>query len=94
MADVDQIRRNVRVCELLDESFAAFQAGRREAAQALMDQAHACDLRAVSVITGGMYIGEVPRPEEDPAAWQEYISAQREALARAEAEAEADADVR
>jgi hypothetical protein len=86
---VEQRRRNVRVLHLLDESARAFSRGDREAAQRAMDAANEVDASAVSVITGGMRIGEVPRPEADPDGWSDYIAANEEGLARAEAEEEA-----
>ncbi len=83
--DIEQRRRNVRVMDLLTRSYEAHSRGDREAAQAHYDAAMEVDASATVVITGGMFIGEVPRPEEDWAAWCSYVAANREALARLEA---------
>lgn len=90
MSDLDQIRRNVQVMDLLTESFEAHERGDREAFERAHAQALDCDAAAVSVLQGGMLIGEVPRPDEDLDLWLEYVEANREKLARAEAEQEAE----
>lgn len=87
MSDLDQIRRNVTVMNLLTESYEAHQRGDYDAARTAMDRATEVSPDAVAVITGGMFIGEVPSPEDDFGAWVEYVDAQRAKLAQAEAEA-------
>jgi len=84
MSDLDQLRRNVRVLDLLTASFMAYAAGDRDAADLLITDAKECDPVLVSVLKGGMLIGEVPRPEEDLPAWMEYVDAARERLATTE----------
>jgi len=84
-AELDQRRRNVRVLDLLAESYEAYERGDQAAFAAALDQAIKCDAAVVTVIKGGMLIGEIPRPEEDFGAWTEYVAAQHEGLARAEA---------
>lgn len=86
MADLDQMRRNAQVADLLTESFKLFDAGQFGRAQAAMDKANEIDALAVSVITGGMRIGEVPRPDQDFAGWADYVTGIHDALARAEEE--------
>jgi hypothetical protein len=87
--ELEQRRRNVRVLELLTESYQAFTRGDEAEAKARYEAAFECDGAAATVITGGMRIGEVPRPEADLTGWTEYVEANREALAEAEAESEA-----
>jgi hypothetical protein len=87
MADLEQKRRSVRVLELLDESFQAHQRGDSEAFRRALDAALECDADVVAVVQGGMIIGEIPRPEEHPNEWQEYLRANRGGLAEMEQEA-------
>jgi sugar phosphate isomerase/epimerase len=87
MADLEQKRRSVRVLELLDESFQAHQRGDSEAFRRALDAALECDADVVAVVQGGMIIGEIPRPEEHPNEWQEYLQANRGGLAEMEQEA-------
>ncbi len=90
MADIDQKRRTVRVLELMDASFRAHQRGDRAAFEAAVNEALETDAAVVSVVRGGMVIGEIPRPEEHPYEWDEYLRANREGLAAMEAEAAGD----
>lgn len=87
MTDLDQKRRAVRVLELMDESFRAHQRGDTAAFEAAIYEALGTDPDVVSVVRGGMIIGEIPRPEEHPGAWLEYLQANRDGLAAMEAEA-------
>jgi ketosteroid isomerase-like protein len=89
MADLDQRRRTVKVIELLDRSFAAYERGDTAARDALVAEALEVDAAAVSVIRGGMLIGEIPRPSEHPREWAEWVQAGQDELARAESDAEA-----
>jgi nucleotide-binding universal stress UspA family protein len=91
VSDLEQLRRNVRVMDLLTDSAVAWSRGDRDEADRLINEALECDAAVVSVVRGGMVIGELPRPAEDPVAWQEYVESNREKLARAEAE-EAESD--
>lgn len=85
-ADPDQKRRAVRVLELLDASFTAFSRGDKETCDRLAVEALELDAAVVSAVQGGMIIGEIPRPEEHPGAWLEYLQVNRDGLAAMEAE--------
>jgi hypothetical protein len=89
VADLGQRRRTVKVIELLDRSFGAYERGDTAARDALVAEALEVDAAAVSVIRGGMMIGEIPRPSEHPQAWAEWVQAGQDELARAESDAEA-----
>lgn len=87
MAESDalaQRRRTVRVLELLEESFNAWRRGDMPESDRLGGEAAQLDVDAVSVIQGGMIIGEIPNPERDPDVWAQYVQAARDALADAE----------
>ncbi len=86
MADLEQKRRTVRVLELLDKSFQAHARGDLVACDAAVNEAIECDAAAVSVIRGGMVIGEIPRPEEHWPEWRDYVAASQEGLRRMEEE--------
>jgi hypothetical protein len=88
MTDLDQLRRTVRVLDLLTESFQAHVRGDDAAFRAANDEANEVDAFAVSGITGGIRIGEIPHPERDLNGWAEYVGAAHNRLADAEAEAE------
>jgi hypothetical protein len=60
MSDLEQRRRTVRVLELLDDSFRAHQSGDDDACGRLTDEACDVDAFAVSVVQGGVRIGEIP----------------------------------
>lgn len=84
--DLDQTRRSVRVLELLDESAQAHKAGDKTRADLLFEEASKLDHTAVSIIYGGMLIGEIPRPDSQPLEWAEFLNAQRAGLATLEGE--------
>jgi hypothetical protein len=84
MADLEQRRRTVRVLELLSESFEAHARGDTPAMDRLMSEAAELDVDAVSVIQGGIIIGEIPDPGRDWPAWAAYVAAAREALSAAD----------
>jgi hypothetical protein len=84
MSDLDQRRRTVRVLGLLSESVEAYARGDASAADRLIQEAAEVDVMAMSGIQGGILIGEIPHPEQDWAAWTEYVQAARDALAEAE----------
>lgn len=84
-SELEQRRRNVRVLDLLTRSYEAHSRGDRAAADAAATEAAECDANVFSVVTGGMRIGAVPRPEEDWPGWMEYVAANRDALADLEA---------
>jgi hypothetical protein len=90
--DLAQLRRTVRVLELLDESFRAHQAGDLATFDIAAARANEVDAFAVSGITGGMVIGEIPHPEKAPQAWAEYVAAAQSRLAEAETAAGQDWD--
>jgi hypothetical protein len=85
MSDLDQRRRTVRVLELLSESVEAYASGDAAGSDRLISEAARVDVMAMSGIQGGILIGEIPHPEQDWAAWTEYVQAARDALAEAEA---------
>jgi hypothetical protein len=85
VSDLDQRRRTVRVLELLSESVEAYARGDSAGADRLIEEAAEVDVMAMSGIQGGILIGEIPHPEQDWAAWTEYVQAARDALAEAEA---------
>ena len=84
--DIDQLRRNVQVMDLLTRSYEAHYRGDREVFESAFDEAMEIDAAAVSVLRGGMMIGEVPNPERDWETWTEYVQAARDKLAAAEGE--------
>lgn len=86
MSDLEQKRRTVRVLELLSASFEAHARGDHAACDEALDAALDCDAAVVSVIRGGMTIGEIPNPERDWPAWGEYVAVNQEGLAAMEAE--------
>jgi hypothetical protein len=91
-AELEQRRRNVRVMDLLTESYLAHSRGDDAESRAKAEAAYECDASAAVVITGGMRIGEVPRPEEGWLAWTSYVDVNRKALADLEAEEKDPAD--
>ena len=86
MSDLEQKRRTVRVLELLDKSFRAHARGDIASCDALVNEALELDAAVVGVVQGGLIIGEIPRPEEHPDEWLEYLQANRDGLAAMEAE--------
>jgi hypothetical protein len=86
MTDLEQKRRTVRVLELLSESFEAHRRGDDETFRRVLDEAVDLDPAALTVIQGGIRIGEIPNPERDWPAWGEYVSVNQEGLAAMEAE--------
>lgn len=84
MDTLDRKRQTMRVLELLDDSARAHREGRGEDSSALIVEALALDLDTVSVVQGGILIGEIPHPHHDPEAWAEYLDANRDGLARLE----------
>jgi hypothetical protein len=84
--DIDQLRRNVQVMDLLTRSYEAHSRGDRGAFESAFNEAVEIDAAAVSVLRGGMMIGEVPSPERDWETWIEYVQAARDKLAAAEGE--------
>jgi hypothetical protein len=90
MSDLDQHRRTVRVLGLLSESVEAYARGDASGADRLIAEAAEVDVMAMSGIQGGILTGEIPHPEQDWAAWTEYVQAARDALAVAEGQAGGD----
>ena len=70
----------LRVLELLDESFRAYQGDDHARFTRALNDAMELDVHAVSIVQGGMIIGEIPHPERDPQGWAEYLEAAREQL--------------
>lgn len=84
MAELSQLQRTARVLQLLDESFRAHLAGDRTTADLRAAEACGLDVDVVSVVQGGIMIGEIPSPERDYEAWADYVD---DAVARAAEEA-------
>jgi hypothetical protein len=80
---IEQLRRTVRVLDLMTKSFEAHERGDGEASGNAIDEALACDAQAVTAVHGGMLIGEVPDPERDLYGWDAYVAAAHDRLARA-----------
>jgi hypothetical protein len=78
MDDAARSRQTAQVLRLLDESFRAHACGDKQAADAAAQEACRLDVDCVSVIQGGIYIGEIPNPEADYPAWAEYVQAAQE----------------
>lgn len=85
MSELEQRRRNVRVLDLLTESYEAHENGDEAASNAAMDRALEIDAGLVSIILGAMIIGEIPNPDRNWPGWAEYVTANRDALADLEA---------
>jgi hypothetical protein len=77
MNDAERTRTTAEVLRLLDESVAAHERGDDAAVGRAIEQALAVDALCVSVIRGGMLIGEVPDPDRDPDGWAAYVQAAR-----------------
>jgi hypothetical protein len=75
MDDVGRAQQTAQVLRLLDESFRAHARGDKPAADAAAQEACRLDVDCVSVIQGGIYIGEIPNPETDYPAWADYVAA-------------------
>jgi hypothetical protein len=85
MTDISQQRRTVRALELLGESHTAHERGDLAACDMFAAQARRdCGGDTVTLLLGGMQIGEIPRPGEDE--WPHYLVQQIDALARNEEE--------
>jgi ketosteroid isomerase-like protein len=87
MYDLDQLRRNVAIMDLLTASYEAWSRGDKAESDARITEALDVDADVVSILRGGMLTGEVPQPGEDPQAWTAYVSDAQEKLALAEGEA-------
>lgn len=79
MDDAERTRRTAEVLRLLDSSFAAHARGDTAACDLAMIAACRLDCECVSVIQGGVLIGNIPNPEHDPAGWAEYVQAAQDA---------------
>lgn len=86
-SEVEQRRRNVRVMDLFTQSYDELQAGNRDRAQELVDEASEIAHDTVAVLMGGMRIGQVPQPGSDQ--WWEYVQDARDDLALTEEAEEA-----
>lgn len=84
MNELERKRLTARVLELLDASACAHAEGRRDESRALIRQACETDVAAVSVVQGGIIIGQIPHPQSQPQEWAEYLAANRDELARME----------
>jgi hypothetical protein len=88
MADLEQLRRTVRVLELLGDSWTADARGDKTESARLLGEASAIDALAVLGIHGGIVIGQIPHPGSG-LEWGEYLQSARDELATAEATATA-----
>lgn len=75
MTDAQRSRQTAEVLRLLDESFRAYHRGDKEAADRAASEACRLDVDCVSVVQGGIRIGEIPNPDRDYPAWAEYVQA-------------------
>jgi hypothetical protein len=87
--ELEQRRRTVRVLELMTQSFEAHTRSDEAAFRSAADEAFGVDTTALVGIQGGIVIGEIPNPENDWPAWNEYVAAAQEELARLESDTEA-----
>lgn len=83
MDDEERTAQTARVLELLDGSFRAHHAGDHAASGLFAREAVELDVDCVSVIQGGILIGEIPNPETDYQAWADYVQAQQAKAGRA-----------
>lgn len=70
----DRATLTAAVLLLFGESFAAYAAGDRAAADRHLGHAALLDATCVLAVQGGMTIGEIPNPERDPDGWDDYLS--------------------
>lgn len=90
MNDAARSHQTAEVLRLLDESFRACRQGDKEASDRAAAAACRLDVDCVSVVQGGILIGEIPSPERDPQAWADYVQAAQE---RADDEAQRATDL-
>lgn len=94
LTDIERSQRTAEVLRLLDKSFRAHRAGLGAASDRAAAAACRLDVDCVSVVQGGILIGEIPDPARDPAGWAGYVQAAQDratgeldaALAQAAAE--------
>jgi hypothetical protein len=84
MNDAERTRQTAEVLRLLDESFQAHRRGDKESADRAAQEACRLDLDCVSVVQGGIMIGEIPNPSRDPVAWADYVQDAQDRAAEAE----------
>lgn len=84
MNDAERTRQTAEVLRLLDESFRAHRRGDKEASDRAAQEACRLDVDAVSVVQGGIYIGEIPNPNTDYGDWWEYVQDAQDRAAEAE----------
>lgn len=75
MNDAERSRQTAEVLRLLDESFRAHRDGDKEASDRHATEACRLDVDCVSVVQGGILIGEIPNPDSDYGAWADYVAA-------------------
>lgn len=73
--EAERSRQTAEVLALLGESFRAHRRGDKESADRLAQEACRLDVDCVSVVQGGIRIGEIPNPERDYSAWADYVAA-------------------
>ncbi|HTF08543.1 MAG TPA: hypothetical protein VK659_10280 [Asanoa sp.] len=78
MTEMTRAQQTARVLALLDESFQARARGDRAEFDRLAQEAVRLDVDCVSVIQGGIVIGEIPNPETDYAGWSDYVATAQE----------------
>ncbi len=77
---VERRRLTAAVLQLLDDSFHAHQQGDKATSDRAIAQALKMDGDCVTAVYGGMRIGEIPNPEQEPQAWAEYVQAAQQAV--------------
>lgn len=70
LGDEGQALRTAECLEILGKSFALDQQGRQDEAMELLDHA---DPTTLTLIGGGMIIGQIPTPDSDD--WGEFLAA-------------------
>lgn len=78
MDDTQRAQQTAEVLRLLDESFRAHRAGDKATADRVAQEACRLDVDCVSVVQGGILIGEIPNPERDPVGWADYVQTAQE----------------
>lgn len=82
--DIDRSRLTLEVLTLMDQGFQAKAKGDQDGFDRAIQAAVRRDVDCVSVVQGGMIIGEIPNPEFDMNGWDAYFAAARQALGSAQ----------
>lgn len=76
--DAEHADTTAATLELLDRSWQAYAAGDNKRGRYLLNLAQEADPVGVSVVTGGIAIGEIPNPDTHYSAWADYVVSARE----------------